>query len=134
MGLKMSSLPPAPARYQMRISFGVPTALNTDTVFSDDATGATFYQPLADNLIRDMKHRQGDPGAGIFYTVSVKRQDDSRKLIGDTGDFLTTFTGAQRPNMPLGLKAGWFQFVEQQTLGALTAQKYSVLFQNPMVV
>ena len=128
------SLPIALGRYQMRINFAAPTALNTDTVFSDAATGAVNYQINQPNIIKDVKHSQSDPAAGVFYNLSIRRQDQSRTQIGETGDFLTTFNGAIRPNMPLGVNAGWFQFVEQQTLGALTAQSYLVLFQNRLVL
>lgn len=120
-------------KYQMQINFAAPTALNTDTVFTDADTGATFYQPLGDNIVLDVKHT-ADPAAGLLYTLFTRRQDLSKKRIGATGDFLTTFNGAVRPNMPRGLKAGWFQFVEQQNLGALTAQNYLVTFAMPLTV
>jgi hypothetical protein len=121
------------ARYQMQVNFVAPTALNADTVFTDNDTALTFYQPLQNNKLLDVKHTI-DPVAGLLYTLFVRRQDLSRKRIGATGDFLTAFNGMVRPNMPRGLKAGWFQFVEQQGLGALTAQNYLVTFENPLAV
>lgn len=122
-------------RYLMQINFVAPTALNTDTVFTDADNGAgiTFYQPLRDNKLLDIKHTI-DPIAGLLYTLFVKRQDQSRKRVGTTGDFLTTFNGAVRPSFPRPLKAGWFQFIEQQNLGALTAQNYLVTFESPLAV
>lgn len=117
----------------MQINFAAPAALNTDVNFTDADTGATFYQLRAQNAITDVKHTL-DPAAGLLYTLFVGRQDLSRKRVGATGDFLTTFNGAQRPNMPRGIAAGWFRFIEQQGAGALTAQNYLVTFAAPLAV
>lgn len=120
-------------KYQMQVNFVAPTALNTDTVFTDADTAATFYQPLLPNTIIDFKDLT-DPAATINYVVFVRRQDNSRKRVGATGDFLTGFNGVIRPNMPRPLAPGWFQFLEQQTAGALTAQNYLVVFATPLAV
>lgn len=120
-------------KYQMQINFAAAGALNTDVNFTDADTGATFYQLRAGNIITDVKHTL-DPAAGLLYTLFVGRQDLSRKRVGTTGDFLTTFNGAQRPNMPRGIAGGWFRFLEQQNAGALTAQNYLVTFQQPLAV
>lgn len=131
----MSAMTPKDSivKYQMQINFAAAGALNTDVNFTDADTGATFYQLRAGNVITDVKHT-ADPAAGLLYTLFVGRQDLSRKRVGATGDFLTTFNGAQRPNMPRGIGAGWFRFIEQQNLGALTAQNYLVTFQQPLAV
>lgn len=117
----------------MQINFAAPATLNTDVTFTDADTGAAFYQLRGGNIITDVKHT-ADPAAGLLYTLFVGRQDLSRKRVGATGDFLTTFNGAQRPNMPRGIAAGWFRFIEQQNAGALTAQNYLVTFQQPLAL
>jgi hypothetical protein len=109
------------ARYQQQINFAAPGALNTDVVGTDADTAQNQFIPRTANILLDVKHT-ADPGAGLLYTLFVRRQNLSRSRIGTTGDFLTTFNGVQRPNMPKGVNPGFFQWVEQQNYLAVWAQ------------
>jgi hypothetical protein len=131
--MSMQNIMDSPMRYQQQINFGVPTALNTDTVFADADTAINFLNPRANNMILDIKHT-ADPAAGLLYTLFVRRQQLSRTRIGTTQDFLVGFNGRIRPNMPKAIMGGFFQWVEQQNLGALTAQNYLVLYAQPLAV
>lgn len=120
-------------RYQQEVNFAAPTALNTDTVGTDADTGVNQFIPRTPNRLLDIKHTI-DPAGGLLYTLYIRRQNLSRSRIGVTGDFLTTFNGAVRPNMPKGVNAGFFQWVEQQNAGALAAQNYLVIWEQPLSV
>lgn len=121
------------ARYQQQINFAAPTALNTDVVGTDADSGVNQFIPRRPNVLLDIKHTL-DPAGGLLYTLYIRRQNLSRTRIGVTGDFLTTFNGVMRPNMPKGVNAGFFQWVEQQNAGALTAQNYLAIWQEPLSV
>lgn len=118
-------------RYQQQINFAAPTALNTDTVGTDADTGVNQFIPRGPNTLLDLKHT-ADPAGGLLYTLYIRRQNLSRTRIGTTGDFLTSFNGAIRPNMPKGVNPGFFQWVEQQNAGALTAQNYLAIWAQPL--
>jgi hypothetical protein len=120
-------------RYQQQVNFAAPAALNADVVGTDADTGVNQFIPRAPNVLLDIKHDK-DPAATISYTLYIRRQNLSRTRIGVTADFLTTFNGQVRPNMPRGVNPGFFQWVEQQTAGALTAQNYLVTWQQPLAV
>lgn len=120
-------------RYLQQINFAAPAALNQDVIGTDADSTVNQFQPLAPNLILDVKHT-ADPAAGLLYTLFVRRLQLARTRIGATGDFLVAFNGRVRPNMPKGLNAGFFQWVEQQNLGALTAQNYLVTYAQPLAV
>lgn len=127
------SMQDSPVRYQQQINFAAPSALATDTVGTDADTAINNFIPRNSNLILDVKHTI-DPVAGLLYTLFVRRQQLSRTRIGTTGDFLTTFNGRTRPNMPKALMGGFFQWVEQQNAGALTAQNYIITYAQPLAV
>lgn len=133
MSSMMSQILDNPGRAQQQVNFAAPSALNTDTVGTDADTAVNQFSPLADNLIIDTVHT-ADPAAGLLYTLFVRRADLSRTRIGVTGNFLTTFNGRVRPNMPKGLRKGFFQWVEQQSAGALTAQNYIITYARPLAV
>lgn len=120
-------------RYQQQINAAAAAALNTDVVMTDADSGVNFFQPRGNNIILDVKHTL-DPAGGLLYTLFVRRLQLSRTRIGATGDFLVAFNGRTRPNMPKGLLAGFFQWVEQQNAGALTAQNYLVSYAQPLSV
>lgn len=122
-----------PMRYQQQVNFAAAGALNTDVVGTDADTAINNFIPRTPNMMLDIKHTL-DPAAGLLYTLFVRRQQLSRTRIGTTGDFLVTFNGRIRPNMPKGLMAGFFQWVQQQNLGALTAQNYIVTYAQPLAV
>jgi len=117
------------------IDFVAPVALNTDTTFTDATNGVDSYTPKTLNIMRDLRYSV-DPVAGLNYVLATKRLDEKRKTIGFTGDFLRANV---RPAGAIGdagmaLNPGFFQFVEQQILGALTAQSYVVTFEQPLNV
>jgi len=120
-------------KQNQQINFAAAGALNVDVVATDADTGVNSFTPLKQNVIDNVVHT-ADPAAGLLYTLFVRRMDLSRKRIGASGDFLTTFNGAKRPNMPVGLRAGQFQWVHQQNAGALTLQNYLVTYRQPLAV
>lgn len=123
----------SPVRYQQQVNFAAAGALNTDVVGTDADTGQNTFIPRTANMLLDIKHA-ADPGAGLLYTLFIRRQNLSRSRIGVTGDFLTTFNGQVRPNMPKGVNPGFFQWVQQQNAGALTALNYLVIWQQPLTL
>lgn len=120
-------------RTEQQVNFAAPGALNADVVGTDADTAETSFSPRAANVLADLKHT-ADPAAGLLYTLFVRRQNLSRNRIGMTGDFLIGFNGRIRPNMPKRLNPGFFQWVEQQNAGALTAQNYLVTYAAPLSV
>lgn len=118
---------------QIQMNFGVPTALNTDTLGAESSIGLTQFFIQQPNIITDIQN-QLDPVAGLSYTLFTRRLNNIRKQLGITANFLTTFNGRQRPNMPIGLGTGTVQFVEQQNSGALTAQNYLITTVQPLAV
>lgn len=123
----------SPVKTQLQINFAAPGALNTDVVGADADTGVNQFTPLQRNFISDVQHTL-DPGAGLTYTLFVRRLNFRRAAIGRTPNFLTTFNGELRPGFPKQLNAGFFQFVEQQNSGALTAQNYLITTATPLIV
>jgi len=118
---------------QIQINFAATGALNTDTVGSDADTGVTQFTPLQNNTITDIQH-DVDPGAGILFTLFVRRLNFVRAALGRTANFQTAFTGIVRPGFPRILRAGFLNFVETQQAGATTnAQNYIVTTIRPLV-
>ncbi len=118
---------------QVQVNFSAPATLNSDVLGAEDTIGLTNYNLLVPNVITDIQN-EVDPVAGLSFTLYTRRLNDIRKKIGNTANFLTTFNASRRPNMPIGLGAGLFQFVEQQNVGALTAQNYLITTVQPLVV
>jgi len=116
---------------QIQMNFGIPTGLNVDVLGAESTIGLTQFQIARPNIITDIQN-QLDPGAGLTYTLFTRRLNNIRKQLGVTANFLTTFNGVKRPNMPLGLGVGTVQFVEQQNAGALTAQNYLITTVQPI--
>jgi len=118
-----------------QINFAAPPALNTDVVGTDAITAINQFQPKSPNIIRDIRHTV-DPVAGLNYTLLSRRLDQRRKTIGFTPDFITT--NVRKPSAigeaGLLLNAGFFQWVEQQLAGALTAQNYLITMDLPLNV
>jgi len=119
----------------VQINFAAPAALNTDTVFTDAINGVDSYTPKSANLIRDIRHAV-EPAAGLNFTLLSRRLDEKRKTIGFTPDFIGT--NVRKPSAigdaGMALNSGFFQFVEQQLAGALTAQNYIVTLEQPLNV
>lgn len=119
----------------LQIDFGIPSALNSDTVGQDAVTTINQFTPRSQNVIRDIRHTV-DPGAGLNYQLLTRRLDQRRKTLGFTPDFITT--NVRKPSAigeaGMLLNAGFFQFVEQQLAGALTAQNYLVTLDLPLNV
>lgn len=118
---------------QIQINFAAPTALNTDTLGTESTIGISNFNLTQPNIITDIQNVL-DPAAGLVYNLFTRRLNNVRKQLGSTANFLTTFSGQQRRNMPIGLATGMVQFVEQQSAGALTAQNYLITTINPMAV
>ena len=118
---------------QIQINFAATGALNQDTVGSDVDTGVTQFTPLQNNVITDVQH-DVDPGAGILFTLFVRRLNFVRAALGRTANFQTSFTGIVRPGFPRTLRAGFLNFVETQQVGATTnAQNYIITTIQPLV-
>lgn len=117
---------------QYQINFAAAGALNTDVVGTDNDTGINFFTPLRQNLITDIQHDL-DPAAGLTYTLFTRRTNFRRTRLGSSANFLTTFNGEVRSGFPKALGAGFFQFVNQQNAGALTAQNYIVTTIRPLI-
>jgi len=119
----------------LQIDFGIPAALNVDTVGSDAITGVTEFSPKSKNVIKDIRHAV-DPVAGLNFVFLTRRLDEKRKTVGFTPDFITT--NVRKPSAigddGLVLNGGFLQFVEQQLAGALTAQSYLVTLLQPLNV
>ncbi len=118
---------------QIQVNFAAPAALNIDVLGAESTIGLTNFNILAPNIITDIQN-QLDPAAGLAYTLFTRRLNNIRKQLGVTANFLTTFSGEQRRNLPLGLGVGMVQFVEQQNAGALTAQNYLITTVQPLAV
>lgn len=118
-----------------QMNFAAPAALNTDTIGTDALTTVTQFTPKTKNIIRDIRHTV-DPVAGLNYTLLSRRLDQRRKTVGFTPDFITT--NVRKPSAigdaGLVLNEGFFQWVEQQLAGALTAQNYLITFDLPLNV
>jgi len=118
-----------------QVDFGIPTALNVDTVGTDALTGVNSFTPRTNTVIRDIRMLV-DSVAGLNFTLLTRRLDQGRKTVGFTGDFITT--NVRKPSAigdaGLLLNAGFFQWVEQQLAGALTAQSYIVTYETPLNV
>lgn len=121
----------SPVKTQYQINFAAPGALNTDVVGVDQDTGINFFTPLRNNIITDVEHTL-DPAAGLVFTLFTRRTNFRRTALGRSGNFNTTFDGEIRSGFPKALGAGFFQFVEQQQAGALTAQNYVVTTIRPL--
>ena len=118
---------------QLQFNFAAPAALNADVLGAESTIGLTQFEILQKNIITDIQN-QLDPAAGLTYTLFTRRLNNIRKQLGVTANFLTTFNGAKRSNMPIGLGTGLVQFVEQQNAGALTAQNYLITTVQPLAV
>lgn len=120
----------------LQINFAAPAALNQDTL-GNTAVPANVdqFSPKTKNIIRDIRHTV-DPAAGLNFTILTRRLDEKRKTLGFTPDFITT--NVRKPSAigdaGLVLNEGFFQFVEQQLAGALTAQNYLVTLDVPLNV
>lgn len=119
----------------IQMNFGIPAALNTDTVGVDAVTGVNQFTPKTRNVIKDTRMAV-DAVAGLNFQLLTRRLDEKRKTIGFTPDFITT--NVRKPSAigdaGLVLNAGFMQFVEQQLAGALTAQNYLITLIQPLNV
>jgi hypothetical protein len=118
------------ASYIHEVDFVAPTALNTDTVGTDPVNSQTSWSPQAPNAIQEIRHIV-EPASTIVYGLYVRRLDQSKRLIGTTPDFAQAKIVQNQMPFPLG--RGFFQWVEQQVAGALTAQKYNIKYVSPLV-
>lgn len=119
----------------MRFNAGIiATALLTDAIRTETATGLTSWTPRSNNLILDIRY-EVDPGATTPMALFTRRSTDQRKLLGTSPNLLPTFTGNQRAGFPIGLKGGFFQVVEQQLAGVLAvSQAFAITLVKPLDV
>ena len=104
----------------MRFTASASAGLLVDRVLVETITGNTDFTPRTPNQIIDITY-EVDPGAATPMAVFTRRSADIRKLLGVSGKLLPTFTGNVRGGFPIGLKQGFFQWVEQQIAGTATA-------------
>jgi len=130
--IRQGGLESSLSKTQLQFNFAAPGALNTDVVGTDDDTGTNQFSPRNVNAITDITNVL-DPAAGLTFALFVRRLAGARARLGAASNFLTTLVGT-KAGFPKGLAPGFFQLVEQQTLGALTAQQYSVTFAQPLAV
>jgi len=100
----------------MRFTAITHTALLSDAVMTETITGLTSFTPRSANAILDVRY-EVDPGSATPMAVFTRRGADIRKILGTSPNLLPTFTGNVRAGFPIGLKAGFFQVVEQQIAG-----------------
>jgi len=106
-------------------------ALNTDGVLVETLTGVTEFTPRTPNVILDIVY-DVIPGD---VQVLLTRRLEKRKVLGFSPQFDPAFNGAKRPNMPVGLAAGFFQVVEQQTAGTPgISEAINITLQSPLNV
>jgi len=117
----------------IQIDFGIPTALNTDTIGTNPLNTLGSFTPFSRNVIKDLRYLV-DAGAGLNYVVQTRRGQDIKKTLGFGGEFFRANnlppSALRGPGMLLN--TGQFQWIEQQLLGALTAQSYIVTLQAPL--
>lgn len=118
------------ANFIQEIDFAAPSALLTDTVGTDPVNSQTSFTLAQPNAITEVRHIL-EPASTIIYGLYVRRLDQSKRLIGTTNDFLNTNQRGQS-QMPFPIAKGFFQWVEQQIVGALTAQKYTIKYATPL--
>lgn len=118
---------------QIQMNFASPSGLNIDVLGTESTIGLSGFNLRAANIISDIQH-DIDPATGLTYSLYTRRLNDIRKRLGTTPNFLTSFDGGVRPNMPIGLGAGFVQFVNQQGAGALAAQNYLITTLQPLAV
>lgn len=120
----------------LQINFAAPTALATDTVGTDalNAT-ANSFTPVKPNVILDI-FNETEPAAGLLYNLFTRRPNRVYNQLGNSKTFLNTLNlgGGYRAGLPKALGTGYFQFVEQQVSGALTAQNYVITLQQPLAL
>lgn len=118
----MSVAPPV-----RQINMAAPGALNTDVIMTDQQTTLPYYNNTKiGNKILNIQNAL-DPAAGLSYFIKTQRNGRETRRWYST-QLLTTFTGAVRPGFPVDIASGIFQWVGQQTLGALTAQSWLVTY------
>jgi len=117
---------------QIVINFGVPV-VGTPLTGTESELGESKFVLTQDNIITNMANVL-DPAAGVTYDYFTRRLNNIVKFLGDTSDMLTSFNGAQRPNMPIGIGMGSFIFSETQTAGAPTAQNIKITTVRPLAV
>jgi len=119
----------------MRFTAGlIAVALLTDAIRTETATGLTDWTPRSPNLILDITYEVAVAGATPM-ALFTRRSTDQRKLLVASANATPAFTGNQRAGYPIGLKAGFFQIVEQQLAGAVAvSQAFVITLQKPLDV
>ncbi len=111
-----------------------PAAILLDTVSTQIGTGLNSFTPRSTNLILDITY---DVAPTRNFALFTRRTTDDRKLLIPSARALPTFTGDQRAGYPIGLKAGFFQIVEQQMVtgaGLAASQAFNITLQRPLDV
>jgi len=113
---------------------GAPAAILLDTVSTQTGTGLTSFTPRTANLILDITYETAPTES---YALFTRRTTDQRKLLIPSSRASPAFTGDQRAGYPIGLKAGFFQIVEQQLVtggGLAASEAFTVTLQRPLDV
>jgi len=111
-----------------------PAAVLLDTVSTQIGTGLNSFTPRTANLILDITY---DVAPTRNFSLFTRRSTDERKLLIPSARALPTFTGDNRAGYPIGLKGGFFQIVEQQSLigaGLAASQAFTITLQRPLDV
>ena len=109
-------------------------SLLTDAIRTETATGLTDWTPRTPNLILDITYEVAVAGATPM-ALFTRRSTDQRKLLVASANATPAFTGNQRAGYPIGLKAGFYQIVEQQLAGTLAvSQAFVITLQKPLDV
>lgn len=103
------------------VDMAAPGALATDVTLTDPQTGALTFQTLSTmNRLVDITNF-ADPAAGLTYILKLVKNGREVRRWGSS-QLLTTVN--VHPGFPIDNNPGNIQWVGQQIVGALTAQKY----------
>lgn len=118
---------------QFILNFPAPGALNQDAVGVEQDIGLTEFRPAIAALLDDITMNP-DPAAGLLYSFFTRRLGGNRKRIGTNAQFSTALISSQKVIFPLLVNPGLFNWVMQQTAGALTAQSFVATFNQPLAI
>lgn len=103
-----------------QINMAAAGALATDVILTDPLTTLTFQFLTKPNRLLDITD-EADPAAGLRYHVRVEK---NRKELRRWFSVQLISTIDRHVGFPLDLNSGSYQWLGQQSAGALTAQNY----------
>lgn len=101
------SAPQSLIKSVLQINFGIPAALNTDTVGTDAITGVTEFTPKTQNVIKDVRMAV-DAAAGLNFTLLTRRLDEKEK----PSVLLQILLLLMSANLLLLAMMGWFSTLD----------------------